>query len=132
MKLKNVTLFQLKNKEFMNTIVGNKIRSLRKQKGMSQEQVADYLHVSQSTYARMETGESASWSSYIQPLCAVFEIQPEELLKQDSIVINQNQQGGNSNNAYVINQLSEKLIEQYELRLQEKDELITLLRKQNN
>ena len=40
----------------MNTIVGSKIKALRKEKGLSQEQVADYLHISQSTYARIENG----------------------------------------------------------------------------
>jgi len=40
----------------MNTVVGAKIKYLRKEKGLSQEQVAEYLHVSQSTYARIENG----------------------------------------------------------------------------
>jgi len=43
------------------------------------------------------------------------------------MIINQNQQGGQSNNAYIINQLSEKLIEQYEKRLKESEKLIRLL-----
>jgi len=42
----------------MNTSVGKKIRILRKQKGLSQEQVAEHLHISQSAYARMESGNS--------------------------------------------------------------------------
>lgn len=121
----------------MNTLVGNKLRTLRKNKGWSQEQTADYLHISQSAYARIESGESNSWSNLIEPICKLYEILPEDLLKTDTIIINQNQQGGNSNNAYIINQLSEKLIEQYEnqikdlkLRLEksevEKKELLNL------
>ncbi len=104
----------------MNTLVGKRIRTLRKQKGLSQEQVADSLHISQSTYARIESGESSSWSSYLEQISALFEIQPEELIKQEHIIVNQNQQGGESNNAYIINQqLSEKLTESYEQRLLE-------------
>lgn len=38
------------------------------------------------------------------------------------MVINQNEQGGNSNNAYIINQLSEKLLAQYEARIKELQE----------
>ncbi|MEJ4088633.1 helix-turn-helix transcriptional regulator [Galbibacter orientalis] len=111
----------------MNNIVGNKLRSLRRIKGLTQEQVADYLHISQSAYARMENGESNSWSANIEGICEVFEISPEELLKSEAIIINNNQQGGNS--AYYIHQaLSEKLIEQYEARLKEKDEIIQLLK----
>jgi transcriptional regulator with XRE-family HTH domain len=110
----------------MNTLVGKKIRTLRKQKGLSQEQVADRLHISQSTYARIESGDSHSWASYIEPISNLFNIQPEELLKQESIIVNQNQQGGNG--AFIINQLSEKLIEQYEQRIKDKDEIIDLLK----
>lgn len=71
----------------MNTVVGNKIKALRKQKGLSQEQVADYLHISQSTYARIENGERSSWANYLEPISKLFNIPAEELLKQDNIHI---------------------------------------------
>jgi len=55
----------------------------------------------------------------------LFEIQPEDLVKTENIIVNQNQQGGNG--AFIINQqLSEKLIEQYEQRLKDKDEIISV------
>ncbi|PHS68092.1 MAG: transcriptional regulator [Flavobacterium sp.] len=114
----------------MNDIVGNKIKELRKSKRLSQEEVADFLNVSQSTYARIEKGESNSWVNNIAPICELFDIKPDELLKQDTIVISQNQQGGNSNNAYVINQLSEKLISQFEETIKEKDAIILMLKTQ--
>ena len=113
----------------MNTLVGKRIRTLRKQKGLSQEQVADSLHISQSAYARIENGESHSWSNYIEQISTLFEIRPEELIKQENIIVNQNQQGGNG--AFVINQLSEKLIEQFEQRLLDKDVVIKLLKEEN-
>ena len=116
----------------MNAKVGNKIKSLRKLKQLSQEQEADYLHISQSTYARIENGDGNSWSSYIEPLCSFFEIEPEQLLEKDTIIINQNQKGGNSNNAYVINQLSEKLIPQLEKRIEGKDLIIKELHSKLN
>ena len=113
----------------MNTLVGAKIKRLRKEKGLSQEQVADYLHVSQSTYARIESGESCTWASYLEPISELFEIQPEELIKQDSVVINHDQKGGGG---YIqINQLSEKLIEQFEKRIADKEQMIQLLQETN-
>lgn len=112
----------------MNTSIGNKLKQLRKSKSMSQEQVADYLHLSQSAYARMESGESHSWASHIDKICEVFEITPEELVKNDSVIVNSNQQGGTSTNAIVINQLSEKLIEQYEERIKELKQVIVDLK----
>ena len=112
----------------MNVFVGNKLKKLRKNKNFSQEDMADYLNISQSAYARMENGESHSWASHINDICRVFEISPEELVKSESVVINNNQQGGSSNNAIVIDQLSEKLIEQYEERIKELKEVIENLK----
>ena len=108
----------------MNISIGIKLKQLRKRKSMSQEQVADYLHLSQSAYARMESGESHSWANHIDRICELFEITPEELVKNESVIVNSNQQGGNSTNAIIINQLSEKLIEQYEERIKELKQVI--------
>lgn len=112
----------------MNVTIGKKLQSLRKQKGLSQEHIANKLYISQSAYARIENGESHSWANHINELCEIFEITPEELVNNESVIINHNQQGGNSTNALIVNQLSEKLIEQYEERLKEKDEIIKDLR----
>ncbi len=114
----------------MNTTIGKKLRELRKQKGFSQEQVADSLYISQSAYARIENGESHSWANHINQLCEVFEITPEELVTSDNVIVNNNQQGGNSTNGVVINQLSEKLIEQYENRIEEYKQTIKELKEQ--
>lgn len=117
----------------MNNLVGQKLKILRKNKGLSQEEVADFVNISQSSYARIESGNSNSWSLHIDGFCDLFSITPEELLKQDSIVISQNQQGGISGGYVInqtINQLSDKLIEQYEIRLKEKEEIIIQLKKE--
>lgn len=42
----------------MNNAVAEKIKKFRKSKGLSQEIVAEKLHISQSAYARIESGES--------------------------------------------------------------------------
>ncbi|WP_299128185.1 helix-turn-helix transcriptional regulator [uncultured Winogradskyella sp.] len=111
----------------MNALVAKKIKGLRKQKSLSQEQVADYLNISQSTYARIENGESNSWVSYIDSISKLFDLQPEELLMQDNVTISHNK--GKSTNAYIINQLSEKLIAQYEENLKLKEGIIVDLKK---
>ena len=45
----------------MNIQVGKNIKKLREEKGLSQEAMADYLHISQSSYSRMEAGECNTW-----------------------------------------------------------------------
>ena len=116
----------------MNTVIGCRLKELRKNKGLSQEQVADYLHLSRSAYARIESGESHSWANYLIEICQVFEISPEELVKCENIMIDNNQERGSSNNAIIINQLSGKLIEQYEERIQELKQIIYDLRENQN
>lgn len=107
----------------MNNSIGNKLKSLRKQKGLSQEQVCECLHISQSAYSRLESGESQSWVSLIDKICEVFEITPLELIKNENNIVNNNQQGDSSTYA-----ISVKLIEQYEEKMKEKDEIIAELK----
>ena len=38
--------------------IGEKIRSLRKEKHATQEELADYLHISSQAISKWETGES--------------------------------------------------------------------------
>lgn len=106
----------------MNIVVGNKLKTLRKNKNMSQEEVADYLQISQSSYARMESGESHSWANHILKICNFFEIPPEELLRLDE----------NRPEITTLNntdQLSDTIIEQYEERIRELKKVIKDLKK---
>ncbi|MCD0470274.1 helix-turn-helix domain-containing protein [Flavobacterium sp. JAS] len=68
----------------MNRIIGNKLKILRRAKNLSQEEVADFLEISQSSYARMERGESTSWANHFNKICEVFEITPEDLVKKET------------------------------------------------
>ena len=54
----------------------------------------------------------------------------DDLLNTDKFIFNQNVKGDNS--GYTINQLSEKLIDQYELRIAEKNVIINELKEQVN
>lgn len=113
----------------MNEVIGLKLKRLRSQKGFTQEQVAEHLHISQSAYARIENGESNSWANHLEAISHLFDIQPDELLRQETISVGSiENNSGALYNIGDINQLSEKLIEQYEARLKEKDELIASLK----
>jgi len=119
----------------MTTAVANKIRNLRKAKGYSQEEVAERLSISQSAYARIERGESHSWAAHLEKLSEIFEVKPEELLSDDSNNFNNQEQKGGMAFQFVgtintINSLSEKLIEQYEVRITELKEEVTSLKEE--
>lgn len=93
--------------------------------------MAEKLCISQSAYAKLETGKTHPWATHLEKLCEILEIQPEDLVKQEQFIINQHQKGGQFNNGYIVNQLSEKLIGQYEKHLSDKDEIIDLLKNKN-
>lgn len=61
--------------------INEKIYSLRKEKGLSQEELADKLNVSRQTVSKWELGDSTPDFDKIVPLCEVFGISAEELLR---------------------------------------------------
>ena len=114
----------------MNLIVGNNLKLLRKAKSLSQEQVADYLNISQSAYARMERGESTSWTIHFKKICEVFEITPEELVKK-GLGIETYESLINTERLTEIAMLSvyRKIIKKYELQIEDLKNIIGHLNK---
>ena len=66
----------------MKIAIGKQIKALRKNKGVSQEAVADYLNISQSAYSRIENGDSNSWSIHFDKLCNFYVIKPARMFKR--------------------------------------------------
>jgi transcriptional regulator with XRE-family HTH domain len=115
----------------MTNSVAEKIKKLRKSKGFSQEDMAEKLHISQSAYARIESGESNSWANHIEKLSEIFEIKPENFLTDETNNLEQentDQKGGMAfqfvGTINTINSLSEKVIELYEERIKELKEQV--------
>lgn len=61
--------------------IEDKLLKLRKEKGLSQEEVADRLNVSRQTISKWETGQSTPDFDKIIPICELYEISCDELLK---------------------------------------------------
>lgn len=84
----------------------------------------------------MEKGGSNSWATSLTKICEVFEITPEELFKQESVLninnSNDSQKPMDISNACFFYEMSKKLMQQYEDRLKEKDEIIAALIKERN
>lgn len=60
--------------------LGEKLYELRKEKNLSQEEVADRLNVTRQTVSKWETNQSTPDFDKIVPLCELFGISTEELL----------------------------------------------------
>lgn len=61
--------------------IGEKIFELRKEKKLSQEEVAEKLNVTRQTVSKWETNQSTPDFDKIIPLCELFEISTDELLR---------------------------------------------------
>ena len=66
--------------------INEKIYSLRKEHHLSQEELADRIGVSRQTVSKWELGESCPDFDKIIPLCEVFGITSDELLKDKKII----------------------------------------------
>ena len=60
--------------------IEDKLLKLRKEKRLSQEEVAEKLNVSRQTVSKWETGQSSPDLDKIIPLCELYEISSDELL----------------------------------------------------
>jgi len=123
----------------MNKTIGERIRKHREEKGYSQENLAEKLHISRSAYQRIENGETNTWVNHLSSLCEELGISADELLTTDEnfVQVNNHNESSNDNGSGVIqNQtnnynISEKLIEQYEERIKELKDQIEELKEEN-
>lgn len=103
--------------------IGEKLKTLRTSKGYTPEIVSERIGVSKTTYGRYERNETTPDINILENIANLYELEMFELLSDEKIILTQNNKKG-SNNGLVINQLSEKLIEQFEKQLVEKDKRI--------
>lgn len=64
--------------------IPQRLRYFRKQKGLSQEALAEELGISQSAYARMEAGKTNTLLTHLDRLCEVLAISPEMLFYDEA------------------------------------------------
>lgn len=62
--------------------LGEKLFKLRKDKGLTQDDVAEKLNVTRQTVSKWETNQSTPDFDKILPLCELYDISPNELLKE--------------------------------------------------
>lgn len=72
--------------------LGEKLFKLRKDKNLTQDDVAEKLNVTRQTVSKWETNQSTPDFDKILPLCELYEISPNDLLKEkeQEEIINEN------------------------------------------
>lgn len=110
--------------------IGNKIKTLRISKKIEPIILAEKLGVSLSTCRRYERNESVPDLNMLEKMANVFNIELSELIKDDHYNFYNHKNKGDNIGNVVINHLLDKLIEQYEKRLDEKDKIIEGLRRE--
>lgn len=65
--------------------IGEKLLELRKKKSLSQEEVADKLNVTRQTISKWETDQSTPDFDKIAPICELYDISADELLRDKKI-----------------------------------------------
>jgi transcriptional regulator with XRE-family HTH domain/uncharacterized membrane protein YuzA (DUF378 family) len=76
-------------KEVRSMTIGNRLYNLRKERNISQEELANALDVSRQTVSKWETGESMPDFNKIQPICDYFGITTDELITGSQNIVEQ-------------------------------------------
>ena len=106
--------------------VGSRIKGLRIEKGFSTDLMAEKLGLSEQTYRKYESDKNSPDLNTLEMIASILGKNFIDLLP-DGILFTNNDQKGGIALAYqsTINQQSEKLIEQYELRIKDKETIIS-------
>lgn len=96
-----------------NKKIGTRIREFRKKRKLEVEDILLKLNISESTYLRMEKGETNAWVTHLEKLCEIFEIKEEELLLSSEVFteIKNIQPNNESNRLLIINNYPDNFYE---------------------
>lgn len=106
--------------------VAEKIRSIRKSKNWTQEEMADKLNMCVNAYAKIERGETNTLNPKLEKIAQLFGIDLFELISMDKNVYVANDNWSNN----VIGSSTEIAfeIQKLQMQLSHKDEIIEQLR----
>ena len=97
--------------------IGAFIRTLRKEKNMTQQELADKLGVSDKAVSKWENGRGLPDYSLLSPLCELLEVTPSELIKGEAQTDRSNADANELHNAVISYDidLEDPLFEEYKI-----------------
>ena len=66
--------------DILNKVIGKNLKELRRENGYTQEQVSNYLGITQSNLSKIENGERNFNMTLLDKLCLLYNCSPEYLL----------------------------------------------------
>jgi transcriptional regulator with XRE-family HTH domain len=105
----------------MNKKLLLKLKHLRIQAGFTQEQMADKLNMSHSSYQRMEKGKTKVLPYYLNEIAIIFEMDESELVNED--IARTTNQRANTKFSDLVNAKDRIIVNQQKL-IEEKDKII--------
>ncbi|OOG18177.1 hypothetical protein BWD42_12990 [Sphingobacterium sp. CZ-UAM] len=109
--------------------IQSKIKRFREAEGMTQQEMADNLHIHVKTWQKIENGITRLDLDRLKQIANVYDIPVEDLINtDDSIYISEikDNKVGFNNSHVTINDKSENEIKLYEKLLEEKDRTIEI------
>ncbi len=91
--------------------IGLFLRELRKEKNLTQEELAEQLNVAGRTVSRWETGRNMPDVSIMIPLCEILGISINELLSGEKIAMNKYEENAEMNFEQIMKAMKKKLNE---------------------
>ncbi len=108
--------------------IGKKLKSARFEKNYTQEYIASVLNISQKTYSNFENNITQPNINQLQQIAKALDKNILDFLPNEKSNLTHNGQDKNQQTIFSTNNISEKLIQQYEERIKDLKEQITLLK----
>lgn len=77
--LSNIKYYNITNKEIDKILIGERLRKIRKDKNITQEELADILNTTHSTISAYESGKSTILTAFAYEICKRYNISMDYL-----------------------------------------------------
>ena len=107
--------------------VGQKIKKLRELKNFTQEYMAQQLDMTQSSYSKIENGETDVTYSKLEKIAQALQLRPEDIITFNEHMVFNVMHNNNSQNGLIVNQMTDEIKKSHQEQIKSlKDEITHL------